>query len=64
MTGQELRSLRQALNLTQLQLGDALGIHVNTVARLERGELPITRRMATAVEMVRQLYTVRQTLDR
>lgn len=64
MTGPELRALRQALCLTQLELGDALGIHSNTVARLERGELPITRRMETAVDMVRRLYTVRQTLDK
>jgi predicted ATPase/DNA-binding CsgD family transcriptional regulator/DNA-binding XRE family transcriptional regulator len=37
----ELRYRRQALHLSQAQLGRALGVTRNSVARWERGELPI-----------------------
>lgn len=39
MTGRELRAHREALNMTQAELGDALGYSENTVSRWERGEL-------------------------
>lgn len=64
MTGRDLRALRQSLGLTQQQLGDELGIHANTVARLERGELPITRRMETAIDLVRKMAVMRAALDK
>ena len=37
--GPELRRVREEKGLTQKELGDAAGIHPNTVARLERGEV-------------------------
>ena len=36
--GAALRRVRTDKALTQKQLGDAAGIHANTVAKLERGE--------------------------
>lgn len=64
MTGHDIRTLRQSLGLTQQQLGDELGIHANTVARLERGDLPITKRMAQTVALVSRVAAARSSLDR
>jgi DNA-binding XRE family transcriptional regulator len=51
MTGKELRNARKRLNnMTQKQLGDAIGIHKNSVARMERGEFPIIRTTELAVK--------------
>jgi DNA-binding XRE family transcriptional regulator len=36
MTGQELKRARARLGMTQKELGEALGVHWNTVARMER----------------------------
>ncbi len=41
MTGADLKSVRQQLGLTQAGLARALDIPVNTIARWERGEVPI-----------------------
>lgn len=41
MTPDELRSRRQALGLTQKQLGESLGIPDKTIARWEQGVFPI-----------------------
>lgn len=43
VTSHEFRSIREQLNLTQAQLADSLDVQPNTVARWERGELPISR---------------------
>jgi transcriptional regulator with XRE-family HTH domain len=37
--GESIRTARQALGWTQVQLADAAGLSANYVARLERGEL-------------------------
>lgn len=39
MTGQDIRTKRLHLGMTQAQLGEALGINKNTIARWERDEL-------------------------
>ena len=36
--GEALRRVRSMKGLTQKQLGDAAGVHANTIAKLERGE--------------------------
>lgn len=41
MDGAELRSRRGGLGLSQLQLAEALDVPANTIARWERGEVPI-----------------------
>jgi transcriptional regulator with XRE-family HTH domain len=48
--GKELKRARLRLNMTQKQLGEALGIHKNSVARMERGEFPIIRTTELAVK--------------
>lgn len=41
MTPTELRTRRNALGLTQKQLGEAIAIPENTIARWEQGAMPI-----------------------
>jgi transcriptional regulator with XRE-family HTH domain len=48
--GAWLRQTRERLGLTQAALGEAIGLHPNTVARIERGELPLERVTRLAVE--------------
>ena len=50
MTGKELKRLRQALKMTQRELGEALDLNKNTVARAERDEIPIPRVTEFAVK--------------
>jgi len=42
MTGSEYKSRRKALELTQGELADWLGVTLNTISRRESGELPVT----------------------
>ena len=46
MTGAELRHERRRVGLTQRELAEQMGLHRNTVARLERHEWPISDRLA------------------
>ena len=48
----ELRALRESLGLTQSALADALGMHVNTVACMERGDKPISARTSASLELL------------
>ena len=50
MTGKELKRLRGALKMTQRELGEALDLNKNTVARAERDEIPIPRVTELAVK--------------
>ena len=50
MMGEEMRRARLRLKLTQKQLGEQLGVHKNSVARMERGEFPIIRTTELAVK--------------
>jgi DNA-binding XRE family transcriptional regulator len=43
MTGEELRQARRRLKMSQAELGQALELHKNTIARMERGELGIVK---------------------
>jgi transcriptional regulator with XRE-family HTH domain len=43
MTGDELRRARLRLKMTQKELAQALEVHSNTIARAERGELPVLK---------------------
>ena len=47
MTGDDLRHERRRVGLTQRELAARMGLHRNTVARLERGEWPISDRLAS-----------------
>jgi DNA-binding XRE family transcriptional regulator len=50
MTGKELRQARLRLKMSQAKLGEAIELHKNTVARMERGELPIMKQTELAVK--------------
>lgn len=50
MTGDEMRRARARLSMTQRELGEALDLDKNTVARAERDELPIHRTTELAVK--------------
>jgi transcriptional regulator with XRE-family HTH domain len=49
MTPADLRALRESLGLTQSALADALGMHANTVACMERGDKPISSRTVASL---------------
>lgn len=49
MTRTEYKALRLKMGMTQTQLGEALGISANTVARRERGERCIGPEAAIAI---------------
>ncbi len=50
MKGRELKAARAKLGMTQKELGEALGVHWNSVARMERDEFPIIRTTELAVK--------------
>jgi transcriptional regulator with XRE-family HTH domain len=52
MTADDLRHLRALLRLTQAELAAKLYLHANTVARMERGELPIGRQTEALVRLL------------
>ena len=54
MTGKELKRARGKLSMTQKQLGEALGVHWNSVARMEADydDFPITRTTELAVKFL------------
>jgi transcriptional regulator with XRE-family HTH domain len=52
MTGQELRRARRKLKMTQREIALELDLHKNTVARMERGELPIVKTTELAVRFL------------
>jgi len=57
MTGTELRRARERLGMTQKELGEALGVHWNSVARMERDEFPIIRTTELAVKYLLVMKT-------
>ena len=52
MSSDDLRQLRDMLGLTQAELAERIGMHPNSVARMERGELAISARTAAAVRLL------------
>ena len=54
MTHKEFRTKRKSLKLTQREVAEALDVGSNTVARWERGELPISRVVALAFSTLRK----------
>jgi DNA-binding XRE family transcriptional regulator len=50
VNGQDLRRFRNKLAMTQRELGEALDLNKNTVARAERDEIPIPRTTELAVK--------------
>ncbi len=52
MNGQQLRKARRALELTQVELSRKVHLHPNTIARMERGEIPIQEQLAMLVRFL------------
>lgn len=50
MTGDELRSIRLALGLTQSELGERIGVSRTFLGLMERGQKPVGKRTALAVQ--------------
>ncbi len=54
MSGAEIRRIRMSLRLTQREFAEKIGVHANTVARWERGELGIRRSIQQLLRFVSQ----------
>ena len=52
MHGSELREIRGRLQFTQQEMADYVGLHSNSIARMERGELSITEPVARLVQLI------------
>jgi DNA-binding XRE family transcriptional regulator len=47
--GKDMLKARKSLGLTRTELGEALGLHWNSIARMERDELPIVKQTELAL---------------
>lgn len=55
-----MRQARKRLGMTQKELGGALGVHWNSVARMERDEFPIIRTTELAVKYLLNMESKRR----
>lgn len=60
MTGAELREIRQKLGLSQHKFAPHLGLHWNTLARFERGEINISGSVAILARLLLKLAEAEQ----
>ncbi len=49
-----IRRIRHELGLTQSELGDELGVNLSTVWRWEKGHLPVSKVVLSAVERLKE----------
>ena len=52
MTETELVALRTRMKLTQVAFAEQLGVHANTLARYERGEISISEPVARLAQFI------------
>lgn len=52
MTGAELKRCRERLKLTQVAMAKEIGIHPNSLARMERGNMTISEPVAKLVQLI------------
>jgi len=52
MTGAELKRYRQRLKLTQVGMAKQIGVHANSLARMEREEMVISEPVAKLVRLI------------
>lgn len=52
MTGKELQRHRQRLGLTQKEMAERVGVHWNSLARMERDEMTISEPVARLVRLL------------
>ena len=51
MTGQQMRTIRKSLGLTQQALAALVGVTTNSIARQERGEMGIRESLARLIRL-------------
>lgn len=52
MTGAELKRCREWLKLTQAAMAREIGVHSNSLARMERGDMTISEPVAKLVRLI------------
>lgn len=52
MKGKDLRAKREAADLRQQDLADALGVHWTTISRMERDRVKISKATALAIDLI------------
>ena len=52
MAGDELRKHRRQLNLTQKEMANVVGVHKNSLARMERDEMTISEPVARFIRLL------------
>ncbi len=52
MTGEELKKIRKQMGLTQVEFADLVGVHWNSIARQERGEVAIRETQAKLIRLL------------
>lgn len=52
MAGAELKRCRDRLKLTQVAMAKEIGIHPNSLARMERGDMTISEPIAKLVRLI------------
>lgn len=52
MQGDELKTLRKALGMSQQELADAIGMSRKSIGEMERGDAPIEKRTGMAVRLL------------
>lgn len=52
MTGIAFKAMRRKVGFTQKQMAEALGLHWNSVARMERGEIGISEPVVKLVRVI------------
>jgi len=52
MKGRELKARREAAELRQQDLADALGVHWTTISRMERDRVKISKATALAIDLI------------
>lgn len=52
MNASDYRTLRRMLGLTQAELAEALGVHVQTIKSRESGKIPVRREPELAIRFL------------
>ena len=63
MTARQSKAIRRRLGFSQRALAEKLGLHPNSVARLERGEMTITTLVANFVTLLAKTTQTRGKTD-
>lgn len=60
MTGAELKRYRERLKLTQVAMAKQIGVHSNSLARMERGDMTISEPVAKLVRLTVKMNKVKR----